>query len=71
MDSAVIKNSIYRHIRAYNKHLTMEYLKTLSNEELLNNCSPLYREGYARLLYRNAELEAEKANQYGKMSMNE
>lgn len=69
MDSNVIRNSIYRHIRAHNRALTMEHLKTLSNEELINSCSPLYRESYARLLYRNGDLDRKTAEQYGKMTM--
>lgn len=50
MEKSVILSSIKRHIRAYNKVLTMEYLNTLTPEELLANCSPLYRADYARLL---------------------
>lgn len=69
MELETIRNSIYRHIRAYNGVLSTTYLKTLTEEELLNNCSPLYREGYARLFYKNGAITLKQAQQYGKMTM--
>lgn len=69
MESSTIRNSMYRHIRGYNKVLTLEHLKTLTDVELLDNCSPLYREGYARLLYKNGDLDRKTAEKYGKMTM--
>ncbi len=69
MELEIIKHSMYRHIKAYNNKLTIPHLKTLTEEELLNNCGPLYREGYARLLYRSGFITVDQVKQYGKMTM--
>lgn len=64
MELDIIKQSMYRHIRAQNKYLTKEYLDTLTPMELLANCNPLNRQGYATLLVRQGAITNKDADKF-------
>jgi len=46
-----IRISMIRHVQSHNRDLTYQHLSQLSDIELLNNCHPNERAGYARLLF--------------------
>ena len=54
------RQSLIQHIRGINKHLTPEYLENLSDEELLCEAHPVYREDHAKAL----GIETKKKNYY-------
>lgn len=41
---------IRRHVKAYNKYLTDDFLETLSPARLIGFCHPIYRDNYKNKL---------------------
>ncbi len=52
----LIKKEMYTHIRAYNRHLTLDHLVTLDLLSLLRNCHPIERIEFAKRLSREGLL---------------
>lgn len=59
-----IRNSMIRHIQSHNSVLTYNHLKALTNVELLANCHPGERNGYAKLLYKEGVITEEQLKEY-------
>ena len=50
MKRAELRKEIIKHIRCYQKNLTEEYLDAQSDNVLINNVHPFYREYYGKKL---------------------
>lgn len=58
-----IRKEMEQDICAHNKVLRTS-VKSMGWIQLLNNCHPLYREGYARRLYNNGLIHRTEAAEY-------